>query len=193
MSERDTGTTQPSDRSPVRRLTSASEDAATQIYLRYAQRLQALSRQQVAADLAGRVDAEDIVQSVFRTFFRRVQAEDYDVPDGEELWKLVLVIGLNKVRSAGTFHRAAKRDVRATSAMLNFSVRQISSRAAMRNHSLYCGWRLMKHSGLCRPDNATSFNSASKDIRSRRLPIYSVVQSVRSNGSCKGFENNSRS
>ncbi len=53
----------------------------------------------MAPDLAGRVDADDIVQSVFRTFFRRVAKGDYEVPDGEELWKLFLVIALNKVRT----------------------------------------------------------------------------------------------
>jgi RNA polymerase sigma-70 factor (ECF subfamily) len=39
----------------------------------------------------------------------------YTIPDGEEIWKLLLVIALNKVRAIGAFHRAAKRDVRRTS------------------------------------------------------------------------------
>jgi RNA polymerase sigma-70 factor (ECF subfamily) len=39
----------------------------------------------------------------------------YTIPDGEEIWKLLLVIALNKVRAVGAFHRAAKRDVRRTS------------------------------------------------------------------------------
>lgn len=103
-----------SDRSLMRRLRTGSEDAATQLYLRYAKRLHALSRAKCSPDLAARVDSDDIVQSVFRTFFRRVQKGEYDVPDGEELWKLFLVIGLNKIQTAGTFHRAAKRDVRAS-------------------------------------------------------------------------------
>ena len=103
-----------SDRSLLRRVRTGSQDAATQLYLRYAKRLQALSRKKCSPDLAARVDSEDIVQSVFRTFFRRVQKGEYDVPDGEELWKLFLVIGLNKIQTAGTFHRAAKRDVRAS-------------------------------------------------------------------------------
>jgi RNA polymerase sigma-70 factor (ECF subfamily) len=103
-----------SDRSLVRRLRTGSQDAATQLYLRYAKRLHGLSRAKCSPDLAARVDPDDIVQSVFRTFFRRVEKGEYDVPDGEELWKLFLVIGLNKIRTAGTFHRAAKRDVRSS-------------------------------------------------------------------------------
>ena len=62
----------------------------------------------------GRYDAEEIVQSVFRTFFRRAAQGHYSVPAGEEIWKLLLVIALNKVRTAGAYHRAAKRDMRQT-------------------------------------------------------------------------------
>jgi RNA polymerase sigma-70 factor (ECF subfamily) len=103
-----------SDRSLLRRVRSGQPDAATELYLRYAERLQALAAGQCAPDLAPRVDPEDIVQSVFRTFFRRVARGQYDVPEGEELWKLFLVIALHKIRSTASFHRAAKRDVRLT-------------------------------------------------------------------------------
>jgi RNA polymerase sigma-70 factor (ECF subfamily) len=84
------------------------------LYLRYAERLRALASRQCAPDLAPRLDADDIVQSVFRTFFRRAAQGEYNVPEGEDLWKLFMIIALHKVRSAATFHRAAKRDVRAT-------------------------------------------------------------------------------
>jgi RNA polymerase sigma-70 factor (ECF subfamily) len=104
-----------SDRSLLRRLQSGQVDASTELYFRYAERLLALASAQSSPDLARRVDAEDIVQSVFRTFFRRASLGHYIVPDGEEIWKLLLVIALNKVRAAGAFHRAAKRDVRRTS------------------------------------------------------------------------------
>jgi RNA polymerase sigma-70 factor, ECF subfamily len=103
-----------SDRSLVRRFRHGQADAPTQLYLRYAARLHALATKQTSADLARRVDPEDIVQSVFRTFFRRLAVGNYDVPDGDEIWKLLLVIALNKIRSAGSYHKAAKRDVRRT-------------------------------------------------------------------------------
>jgi RNA polymerase sigma-70 factor (ECF subfamily) len=103
-----------SDRSLLRRLQLGNQDAATQLYLRYAHRLRALARAKSSPELARRVDAEEIVQSVFGSFFRRARSGDYDVPVGDELWKLFLVIALNKIRAKGAFHRAAKRDVRAT-------------------------------------------------------------------------------
>jgi len=104
----------PTDRSLVRRLQVGSNDAASQLYLKYARRLQSLAKANVARDLSARLDVEDIVQSIFRTFFRRVSRGEYEIPEGEELWGLLLVIGLNKIRAVGEYHRAAKRDVRLT-------------------------------------------------------------------------------
>jgi RNA polymerase sigma-70 factor (ECF subfamily) len=102
----------PSDRSLLRRYRLGQEDAATQLYVRYAERLRALAAAQCSSALARRVEPDDIVQSVFRTFFRRVMRGGYNVPAGGELWNLFLVIALNKIRSLATFHLAAKRDVR---------------------------------------------------------------------------------
>jgi RNA polymerase sigma factor (sigma-70 family) len=103
-----------SDRSLLRRFRAGQSDAATFLYLRYAGRLRALAAVQSGSALRPRVDPEDIVQSVFRTFFRRAARGEYDVPEGEELWKLFLVIALNKIRATAAHHRAAKRDVRVT-------------------------------------------------------------------------------
>ena len=104
----------PSDRSLLLRFQRGQGDAATELYLRYANRLHALVRAQRGADLATRIDPEDIVQSVFRTFFRRAAEGHYTVPQGEELWKLFLVIALYKIRDTAAYHRAEKRDVSRT-------------------------------------------------------------------------------
>ncbi len=103
-----------SDKSLLRLYRHGDQDAATLLYMRYAERLRALARSRTSQDLAGRVDDDDIVQSVFGSFFRGVIHGAYDVPHGEELWNLFLVITLNKIRSKGGHHRAAKRDVRQT-------------------------------------------------------------------------------
>ncbi|MBX7104233.1 MAG: hypothetical protein K1X57_09130 [Gemmataceae bacterium] len=103
-----------SDRDLLSRFRQGQDDAATQLYLKYAGRLHALARKQTGSELQSRVDPEDIVQSVFRTFFRRAALGQYSVPDGEELWKLFLVIALNKARATGAYHRAAMRDARNT-------------------------------------------------------------------------------
>jgi len=104
----------PSDHSLLRRFRRGQDDAPTLLFLRYAERLRALASRQSSPGMAARVDPEDIVQSVFRTFFRRAAAGQYDVPEGEEIWKLLLVITLNKIRALGAFHQAARRDMRQT-------------------------------------------------------------------------------
>lgn len=103
-----------SDASLLRRIKAGEDDAATELYRRYAARLINLAAAKTSPDVKQRVDPEDIVQSVFRTFFRRASLGEYEVPDGDELWKLFLVIGLNKIRAVAGYHKAAKRDVRHT-------------------------------------------------------------------------------
>ncbi len=102
------------DSTLMRRFREGEDDAATELYKRYAQRLFQLASVKVSPDLKQRVDPEDIVQSVFRTFFRRASQGQYEAPDGEELWKLLLVIGLNKIREVANHHYAGKRDLRVT-------------------------------------------------------------------------------
>jgi RNA polymerase sigma-70 factor (ECF subfamily) len=105
---------QSSDHSLLERYRAGNDEAATALYLRYAARLHQLVQTQCPPDLAQRVDADDIIQSVFSSFFRRARDGYYEVPKGEELWKLLLVMTLNKLRTQGNFHRAARRDVRLT-------------------------------------------------------------------------------
>ena len=102
------------DQTLMRRFRSGEEDAASALYLRYAKRLQQLASRQTSTDLSFRVTSDEIVQSVFRTFFRRVSNGQYDAADGDDLWRLFLVIALNKIRSAADFHKAQKRDMRKT-------------------------------------------------------------------------------
>jgi RNA polymerase sigma-70 factor (ECF subfamily) len=106
-----------SDRSLLRRFRIGSPEAARAIYERYAGRLRALARAKCSAQLNRRVDAEDIVQSVFRRFFQAAARGNYEVPDGEDLWDLLLVITTNRIHTEEAFHRAAKRDVRKTDEM----------------------------------------------------------------------------
>ena len=104
----------PTDHLLLKRIRTGDQDAATELYLRYARRLLRLASSQSSSALTSRVDPEDVVQSVFRTLFRRVSNGFYDVPPGDELWQLLLVLALNKIRKLATYHQAQKRDVRKT-------------------------------------------------------------------------------
>jgi len=119
-----------SDHSLVRQFKRGDEDAATQLYLRYAARLARLANREMSPQLGTRFDPEDVVQSVFRTFFRRAAEGLYDVPPGDQLWQLLLMIATNKVRHLGRFHRQAKRDVGKTLANTQeYSIDERTSRA----------------------------------------------------------------
>lgn len=103
-----------SDGSLLRNYRAGSQEAATELYKRYSMRLRRLAKNNFTANLARRLDVDDVVQSVFRRFFAAVDKGNYELPSGEDLWALLMVITLNRVRLAENYHRAVKRDVRVT-------------------------------------------------------------------------------
>lgn len=119
-----------SDHDLLEAFRSGQMDASTRLYMKYADRLIGMTARKSSSELAAKVDPEDIVQSVFRTFFRRVEKGQYDVPEGEDIWKLLLVITLNKIRAVVAFNRAAKRDMRRTrsDAMVEEAVAQADNK-----------------------------------------------------------------
>jgi len=86
------------------------QEAARQIVDRYIDRLLALARRRISQRLASRVDAEDIVQSVFRTFFVRLKDGRFTFHEEDDLCKLLVRITLHKTLRQVAFHKAAKRD-----------------------------------------------------------------------------------
>src|SRR5580692_4035275 len=100
------------DQSLLKDLRHGDEDAAAHLFQRYGRRLTALVRARTSHSLANRIDPDDVVQSVFRTFFLRVRDGHYDVPAGAQLWGLLLTITLSKLRNHENYHLAAKRDAR---------------------------------------------------------------------------------
>lgn len=103
-----------SDRSLLRLLAGGDREAADEVYRRYADRLRRVVRNALSPRVSGRLDADDIVQSTFRRFLGAARDGRYVLPSGDELWGLLVVIGLNRVRSAEQYHRSGKRDVRQT-------------------------------------------------------------------------------
>lgn len=93
-------------------LHNGDERAADQIYHRFAGRLRQLANAKFSKLLRSRLDADDIVQSVFRRFFEASNGGHYDCPTDEELWSVLMVITLNRLRTEEIFQRAGKRDVR---------------------------------------------------------------------------------
>ncbi len=86
------------------------QNAARQIVERYFDRLLRLAQRRISQRLASRVDPEDILQSVFRTFFVRLKEGQFVFQDEDDLCKLLMRITLHKTLRQVAFHKAAKRD-----------------------------------------------------------------------------------
>jgi RNA polymerase sigma factor (sigma-70 family) len=95
----------------VERLQGGDPQAADEVFARYASRLTSLAEQHLSRKLAARLDGADVVQSVFRTFFRRSAAGEFRIDSSAELWRLLVQITLRKARAYGRQHTARVRDV----------------------------------------------------------------------------------
>ena len=91
-------------------LRTGDEKAAQQVFDAYVNSLLQLARKRIGQRLARRVDPEDIVQSVFRTFFVRLKAGQYQIADQDDLCKLLMRITVHKTLRQVAFHRAGKRN-----------------------------------------------------------------------------------
>jgi RNA polymerase sigma-70 factor (ECF subfamily) len=78
-------------------LPAGDPDAAAEIVRRFTRRLAALARRRLRSTLRQRIDPEDIVQSVFRSFFRRQALGRFEHLDGwDALWRLLACITVRK-------------------------------------------------------------------------------------------------
>jgi|SRR5579875_761342 RNA polymerase sigma factor (sigma-70 family) len=102
---------QPSDPQTLLSLLRAGDEkAAQQVFDAYVDSLLRLARKRLNQRLARRVDPEDIVQSVFRTFFRRVKAGKLVLAEQDDLGKLLTRITVRKALRQVARHTAIKRD-----------------------------------------------------------------------------------
>lgn len=99
----------------LHRIRSGDEDAALEIVNRHSPRLLRAAKSRISSMFSSRFDPEDIVQSTFRSFFRRAQGGGYEAPQAGDLFNLLIVIAMRKVRARVVEHQAACRDVRRNS------------------------------------------------------------------------------
>ncbi|MCA9190573.1 MAG: hypothetical protein KDB03_02375 [Planctomycetales bacterium] len=72
------------------------EEAARIIFERFVGKLVGLARSKIADGVQHRVDAEDVVQSAYRSFFRRNQEGLFEIHNWQCLWGLLSLITLRK-------------------------------------------------------------------------------------------------
>jgi len=101
----------PDSNNTVKRFRAGDSQAAGEIYERYVHRLVALARSRISTRLSRRVDAEDVVQSVYRSFFAHAQNGRFIFERSGDLWRLLSSITINKVLRQVQVHRRQKRDI----------------------------------------------------------------------------------
>ena len=87
------------------------DEAATALFDRYVSRLIALARSRIGPTLKRRIDAEDVIQSAYRSFFVHAKEDQYQLNKAGDLWRLLASITLHKLYGQIEKHTAAKRSI----------------------------------------------------------------------------------
>jgi RNA polymerase sigma-70 factor, ECF subfamily len=85
--------------------------AATRLFHAYSKRLVGLARKRLDARTLQKVDPEDVVQSVFRSFFRMHVDGELAAWPADHLWNLLATITARKCAKRVRYFRAAVRNV----------------------------------------------------------------------------------
>jgi RNA polymerase sigma-70 factor (ECF subfamily) len=96
----------------MHQLQAGDQDAAAMVFRRFARRLIGLATGRLDHQVRGKTDPEDVVQSVFRSFFSRQRDGQFDLPSWDSLWDILVIITLRKCCNRVEYHHAACRDVR---------------------------------------------------------------------------------
>jgi RNA polymerase sigma-70 factor (ECF subfamily) len=93
------------------RLKSGEDAAAREVFVRFTTRLVALARRNLDARLAVKLDPEDVVQSVYKSFFIRQREGTLEAGSWDGLWGLLTMITVRKCADRAAFYKADKRNV----------------------------------------------------------------------------------
>jgi RNA polymerase sigma-70 factor (ECF subfamily) len=94
------------------RIRAKDAEAAGLLLQRFTRRLIALARSQLPPWSQSKLDPEDIVQSVYRSFFVRHGNGAFAFDTWDNLWALLSVMTIRKCVNKADYLRAARRDVR---------------------------------------------------------------------------------
>ena len=92
-------------------LGAGEQKAAEKVFERFTGKLLGLARSRLDARLQQKVDPEDVLQSVFRSFFRRQQNNEFDLDGWDELWALLVTFTVRKCCKQARHFNSKKRDV----------------------------------------------------------------------------------
>lgn len=96
----------------VNRLGAGDDAAAAEVFERFARRLVGLASKRMDPVLRRKVDPEDVVQSVFKSFFARHARGAFDLDGWGALWGLLVVITVRKVGRQARRYKGPEHDAR---------------------------------------------------------------------------------
>ncbi len=91
-------------------LRNGDQEAASAVFAKFLQRLIALASSQFNSRLRDKADPEDVIQSVYLSFFKRMETAPYELADWGGLWALLATITIRKCHDRRRFWRASKRN-----------------------------------------------------------------------------------
>ena len=84
----------------------------TELVETYTRDLLRLARRGLPKQLQSRVDPEDVVQSVYRSFFRRLSDGQFRFEGPDDVWKLLATMTFRKACNTRKYHLRERRDAR---------------------------------------------------------------------------------
>lgn len=95
----------------LRRVVDGQDGFETLAVSRFSERLLKLASAKMSPRLARRLDAEDIVQSVFESFFRRHRDQQFEFENVNDVWRLLAAMTYRKTVQAARHHTRQQRDI----------------------------------------------------------------------------------
>jgi hypothetical protein len=86
--------------------------AAQEIWQRYSQRLLQLAKRKLDQRIRQREDEDDVLQSMYKSFFLRQQRGAFDLGNRDDLWQVLVMITVRKVRNVTKKQGRNRRDYR---------------------------------------------------------------------------------
>ena len=95
----------------ISKLQQGDSVVSREIYHRFADRIRVFAKRKLDRRLNGKVSAEDVVQSVFRSFFRRNSEGQFTFDSWNSLWALLVTMASRKCYQKHKKFSYAKRDL----------------------------------------------------------------------------------
>lgn len=92
-------------------LRAGDDTAAARLFHQFHQRLRALAHKRLAPRIRQKVDPDDVLQSVYKSFFHRYEQGQFQLEDWDSLWSLLTLITIRKCSGRAEYFLAASRTV----------------------------------------------------------------------------------